>query len=1381
MLIFIFLFGIVPAGAVSGLANGDPVNLVRNPSFELTEGTGAGAWYQYWTRSNTALRFMNNPGNARTGNHAVDWWGTMNSNLSQTIYNVAPGYYSFSIWVITTGGPTTFTLSVAGQTVQSTHTASWGGVTGWGAANYTQVRLDNVLVAASGDVTINVHVGSTAADAWGVIDDIDFNLMSTNDVTKQNAPPLTYTGRQFDLNNGFVPGQDVTGYIKVAVSNAGTSNIPIPTGDITYLITGGTSIIFDNTEDEFRINGLGTTTIRATKPGGNLFVNDAVVYATFTVIGDLPPTDLVIDPVGDIVYGDTLQLSARLRGDPVANAVFSLVEGDDVAIVYADGTVYIIGVGVFQVAAVYGNEASSPTNITVGPRPITIHPSDIRVLDKPYNGTNMAIVEFNLSEVSGFLAADLGGIVPSGFLRNEYLGPDGQPWVLENMSDNTGRAAKLTAWGTARFDNAEIGNDKVVTITDITLGGTERHKYVLESTTATVTGNIIENVAVLNNPIHIQRIPNLRQDFIMGVDLSTEPSLRAATASPHAPLTNIVWRGRDGQPADIYETLADHGVNYVRARIWNHPFNDEHFIPNHPQFGTGFGPGGHGAGNNNVDRAIEMGLRATEQGMRLLANFHFSDFWADPARFNTPRAWLGLSAIERRQAVYDFTYESLDRMIQAGVDVGMVQIGNEKNPGMAGVSALGNLNMYHMVRYGLMAVDSINEKYGLNILRAVHFTDPHALDAQMQRAQNLYDAGAVYDVFLLSWYPYLHRSVEEFTATMTAISEAFDVYVGCAEVSYAPVPGGYGNFWAYNQDVQGQANAVTDAIRAVAAVPNGRGIAVFYWEPAWPTTCSVANRWYGTGWRARYVAGYGDTYTYGGPNTDGNSTRNTSQMFSHVGNRVPLASLDVWRLVHTGAIGVEPVAPVAIGHWRLNTPRASAITIEADTGIPLQMPDTIEVIYTDNLRVHEPVVWNAEQLRAADTGPSAIYIIEGTVTLTHIGGGERTFDASVDKRVPNLIYDPSFEYFRAPDRLTWNVTGGSLNLGNLTPYPGQASNARTGSQAIHFGSGMFNRVISQEVFVPVAGYYTFSAWLQGANDNNHGSFLFNVVGDNVVSGVPAAVGPRTFRGGTTWGTFLERGLNGIHISAPGYVTVSFTTLNQPTAGIWGALDDAYFGMMDNELAMILMEANAILAAGQGEHDDSLWNEFISARNFAESVIVQWSPAAITVDGAISRLRAAIDNLIPSVPPADFSGTNPARLLDLLELGDVVLQTRGNLGIFEHQSPFVVPEGSTLYIETTLNIQGNAKLIIEGTVVVLPGGRINNQGGRGGTIIITEDGILENNGHVENVTSSSIANYGTIVNNGRFEVRARVTFYTRGNTTGSNALNVHRDAIVIDTN
>jgi hypothetical protein len=149
------------------------------------------------------------------------------------------------------------------------------------------------------------------------------------------------------------------------------------------------------------------------------------------------------------------------------------------------------------------------------------------------------------------------------------------------------------------------------------------------------------------------------------------------------------------------------------------------------------------------------------------------------------------------------------------------------------------------------------------------------------------------------------------------------------------------------------------------------------------------------------------------------------------------------------------------------------------------------------------------------------------------------------------------------------------------------------------------------------------------------------------------------------------------------------------------------------------------------------------------------------------------------PPVHFTASNPRNLLDMLVYDDVVLATSGNLGIFPQHSPFVIPAGRTLYVESTLNVQGNAELIIEGNVVVLEGGRINNQGGLGGTITIADGGILTNYGHVENATNSSINNHGTIINNSRFEVRAGVTFNNTGYVKGETPLNIHRNTIIID--
>ena len=152
---------------------------------------------------------------------------------------------------------------------------------------------------------------------------------------------------------------------------------------------------------------------------------------------------------------------------------------------------------------------------------------------------------------------------------------------------------------------------------------------------------------------------------------------------------------------------------------------------------------------------------------------------------------------------------------------------------------------------------------------------------------------------------------------------------------------------------------------------------------------------------------------------------------------------------------------------------------------------------------------------------------------------------------------------------------------------------------------------------------------------------------------------------------------------------------------------------------------------------------------------------------------------PSVPVPGaviYYGNNPNELRALLAENDVILKTAGNLGIFNHHSPFEIPAGRTLTVVTTLNVQHGSVLVINGTLIVQEGGRVNNQGGSrlGGTIVIEADGRLENNGHVENVTNSTVTNNGTIVNNNRFEVRADTTFCTCDGAVYGD-INIHRNA------
>ncbi len=90
----------------------------------------------------------------------------------------------------------------------------------------------------------------------------------------------------------------------------------------------------------------------------------------------------------------------------------------------------------------------------------------------------------------------------------------------------------------------------------------------------------------------------------------------------------------------------------------------------------------YGAGTNDLETTIDLAKRAKNLGLKVLLDFHYSDFWVDPGKQNLPKAWQGLTFEEMNTALYDYTKNVLSEMKQLDVYPDMVQIGNELNSGM---------------------------------------------------------------------------------------------------------------------------------------------------------------------------------------------------------------------------------------------------------------------------------------------------------------------------------------------------------------------------------------------------------------------------------------------------------------------------------------------------------------------------------------------------------------------------------------------------------------------------------------------------------------------------------------------------------------------------
>ena len=471
--------------------------------------------------------------------------------------------------------------------------------------------------------------------------------------------------------------------------------------------------------------------------------------------------------------------------------------------------------------------------------------------------------------------------------------------------------------------------------------------------------------------IVVNKVENLATEFAAGVDVSSVLSLEES---------GVVFKDAEGKPADLFHVLKDFGITHVRVRVWNDPFDAS--------------ANGYGGGNVSPERATEIGKRATDAGLKVLVDFHYSDFWADPAKQMAPKAWADMSDADRATAAGDFTRETLQAMKDAGVDVAMVQTGNETNNGVAGVIAWNG--MCAIFNAGAAATRDVFP----DALVAVHFTNPEQEGSYERIAEILDNFTVDYDVFASSYYPYWHGTTENLTAVLKDIADTYGKKVMVAETSWARTlddADGYANTIGtaadatqYPISVQGQATAVRDVIQAVADV-GPAGVGVFYWEPAWlpvgQPEDAVANAklWeqFGSGWATSFAAGYDPNDA--GANYGGNSWDNQS-LFDVDGT--PLESLRVFEYARRGA-----TAPLAVS-------QVDAPQVAIQVGGTVDLPATVTAHYNDGTSAEVPVTWPSGEVATQ---------AEGTQTVTGTLGDGTEVTAIINVGPINVLANPGFE------------------------------------------------------------------------------------------------------------------------------------------------------------------------------------------------------------------------------------------------------------------------------------------------------------------------------------------------------------------------------------
>lgn len=390
--------------------------------------------------------------------------------------------------------------------------------------------------------------------------------------------------------------------------------------------------------------------------------------------------------------------------------------------------------------------------------------------------------------------------------------------------------------------------------------------------------------------INVDCISNLPLDFIMGMDIS---SIISEFES------GVTFKDRNGNTinniTDFCKLLADSGITHVRVRVWNDPVNTE---------GKSYG-GGH----NDVDTAVKIAEGCAAAGIKMMIDFHCSDFWADPGKQTVPKAWSGYTVEQKAEAVKKFISDSLTKIKACGAVVDMVQVGNETTSKFVGES--NTANICKLFSAGIEAVHEHGAK------AVIHVTNPEK-GYITKWAANLNSNNVAYDILASSYYPYCHGTLDNLKSEMSKVKTTYGKDVMIAETSYAYTladSDGHGNTIGSGSEtgnakepftVQGQATALRNLM---ATVNDAGGIGVFYWEPAWITVGDTTGKsgdeytnqvnankekWetYGSGWAASFSGEYdpddaGEWY--------GGSAVDNQAMFYPDGT--PTAALNVWNYV----------------------------------------------------------------------------------------------------------------------------------------------------------------------------------------------------------------------------------------------------------------------------------------------------------------------------------------------------------------------------------------------------------------------------------------------------------------------------------------------------
>jgi arabinogalactan endo-1,4-beta-galactosidase len=294
-----------------------------------------------------------------------------------------------------------------------------------------------------------------------------------------------------------------------------------------------------------------------------------------------------------------------------------------------------------------------------------------------------------------------------------------------------------------------------------------------------------------NTPITVDPpIDTSKVEFAKGADISWVTEMEAA---------GVKFYDATGKAQECMALMKALGMNTIRLRVWVNPS---------PTW-------------NNTADVVAKALRAKSLGMRIMIDFHYSDFWADPGKQNKPAAWAGKDLAGLKTALAEHTTEVLTALKNNSIDPEWVQVGNETNDGMLWPEGKASANMNNfaqLLNAGYDAVKAIFPKAKV----IAHISNGYNNTLFRWMFDGLKANGARYDVIGMSLYPspsYWSNLNQQCLSNMNDMVSRYGKEVMIVEV---------GMSWDSPQECR---QFLSDLISKVKSVSGNKGLGVLYWEP----------------------------------------------------------------------------------------------------------------------------------------------------------------------------------------------------------------------------------------------------------------------------------------------------------------------------------------------------------------------------------------------------------------------------------------------------------------------------------------------------------------------------------------------------------------------